>query len=90
MACGLSSDIYSPRPGVSIDKRAVAMFIQDLTTKFNVQAMAFDNAMMDDLLREFDEIGVDSWIDDAKAPNREGRAATCQARTGLRRIRVSV
>ena len=40
--------------------------------------MAFDNAMMDDLLREFDEIGVDSWIDDAKAP---------AAKVGLRLVR---
>lgn len=57
--------IFAP-PGRIIDKRAVATFVQGLTTTHTVEAMAFDRALMDDFFAGCDDIGFDVWADDRR------------------------
>ena len=50
-------------PGRSIDWQVVAKFIAELTTKYTVRGMAFDRWRIDDLQREFDRIGLQTYKD---------------------------
>lgn len=68
--------LYAP-PGRLIDKRHVAEFVQAFVLKNNVQALAFDQAQIDDFLTACDDIGLDAFIDDGEK----------QRGTGLRMIR---
>lgn len=45
-------------PGRSIDKRAVALKIAELYKRFKIKGLAYDRWRIEDLLREFDAIGL--------------------------------
>ena len=51
-------------PGRMVDYGRVAAWLQQFTLRHNVQAMAFDQAKIDDFLLACDAIGFDAWIDD--------------------------
>ena len=48
-------------PGRSIDKRSVAMRIAELTRRYRVRGLAYDRWRIDDLLRELDALGLQSF-----------------------------
>jgi phage terminase large subunit-like protein len=50
-------------PGRSIHPRAVALRIADLTSRFNVLGLAYDRWGIQNLLREFDEVGLEAHKD---------------------------
>jgi phage terminase large subunit-like protein len=45
-------------PGKTIDPEAIAMFIAELQTKYKVKGLAYDRWRAEDLLREFDRVGL--------------------------------
>lgn len=51
-------------PGRSIHPRAVAMAIAELTQTYNVLGLAYDRWSIDNLLREFDGVGLEASIED--------------------------
>lgn len=51
-------------PGRLIDNGRVVTWLQGFMTRNNVQAMAFDQALLDDFLAACDHHGLDAWIDD--------------------------
>jgi phage terminase large subunit-like protein len=57
--------LFAP-PGRVVDKKAVALFIQGLCQRYDVRAMAYDQALADDFMTDCDELGFDVWIDDRK------------------------
>ncbi len=53
-------------PGRLIDKGHVAGFVADFVARHRVEALAFDQAQIDEFLRASDDIGLDAWVDDDK------------------------
>jgi phage terminase large subunit-like protein len=53
-------------PGKSIDPQVIAMFIAELTQTYNVRGLAYDRWRINDLLREFDRIGLQAYQDEKK------------------------
>jgi phage terminase large subunit-like protein len=53
-------------PGRSIDPEVVAMFIAELSQRYKILGVAYDRWRIDDLLREFDKIGLRAYRDDQK------------------------
>jgi phage terminase large subunit-like protein len=56
-------------PGRSIDPESVALFIAALTQRFRVLGLAYDRWRINDLLREFDRIGLRAFEDGEKDVN---------------------
>ncbi len=52
--------------GRSIDKEIIARRIAELTGRYRVRAMAYDRWRIEDLLREFDRIGLQAYKDGEK------------------------
>lgn len=50
-------------PGRSIDPAVVALKVAELRQKFDVRGLAYDRWRIDDLLREFDRIGLEAFKD---------------------------
>jgi phage terminase large subunit-like protein len=61
-----ADDFIEAVPGRSIHPRAVATRIAHLTSRFKVEALAYDRWGIDNLLREFDEIGLQAHKDGEK------------------------
>ena len=53
-------------PGRIIDKQYIAQFVQELQQTNQIEALAFDQAMIDDFLRGCDNIGLEAYIDGSK------------------------
>ena len=53
-------------PGKSIDPEAIALFIAELTQRYKVKGLAYDRWRINDLLREFDRIGLQAYEDGEK------------------------
>jgi phage terminase large subunit-like protein len=51
-------------PGKSIDKEAIARRIGELTGRYDVRALVYDRWRIQDLLREFDRIGLQAYRED--------------------------
>jgi phage terminase large subunit-like protein len=50
-------------PGRSIDLEVIARKLAELTERYNIVAVAYDRWRVDDLLREFDRIGLKAYKD---------------------------
>jgi phage terminase large subunit-like protein len=64
--------------GRSIDPNAVALVIAELYARYKIKGLAYDRWRIDDLLREFDRIGLAAFKDDGKAESL--------TKTGLRLV----
>ncbi|MCP3475102.1 terminase large subunit [Bradyrhizobium sp. CCGUVB1N3] len=53
-------------PGRTIDPEAIALFIAELTQRYRVKGLAYDRWRINDLLREFDRIGLQAFQDGDK------------------------
>jgi phage terminase large subunit-like protein len=53
-------------PGKTIDPEVIAMFIVELTRRYKVRGMAYDRWRINDLLREFDRVGLQAYEDTGK------------------------
>jgi phage terminase large subunit-like protein len=53
-------------PGRTIDPEAIAMFIGGLTQRYRIRGLAYDRWRINDLLREFDRIGLQAYQDGEK------------------------
>lgn len=53
-------------PGHTIDPAVVALFIAQLSLKYTILGLAYDRWRADDLLREFDRIGLQAYKDGDK------------------------
>ncbi|MHC2399121.1 phage terminase large subunit-like protein [Bradyrhizobium barranii subsp. barranii] len=53
-------------PGRTIDPEAIALFIAGLTQRYRVKGLAYDRWRINDLLREFDRIGLQAYQDGDK------------------------
>jgi phage terminase large subunit-like protein len=53
-------------PGVTIDPEVVARFIAELSVRYRVRGVAYDRWRIQDLLREFDRIGLQAHEDGEK------------------------
>jgi phage terminase large subunit-like protein len=53
-------------PGKSIDPAVVALFIAELQKSYKIRGLAYDRWRVDDLLREFDRIGLQAFKDGEK------------------------
>jgi phage terminase large subunit-like protein len=53
-------------PGRTIDPEAIALFIGALTERFRVKALVYDRWRINDLLREFDRVGLQAYQDNEK------------------------
>lgn len=53
-------------PGKSINPESVALFIAELTQRYRVRGMAYDRWRINDILREFDRIGLQAYEDNEK------------------------
>jgi phage terminase large subunit-like protein len=53
-------------PGRTIDPEAIALFIAELTQRYKVRGLAYDRWRINDLLREFDRIGLQAHQDGDK------------------------
>ena len=76
-------------PGRSIDPGVIALFIAELTKKYKIRGIAFDRWRMAELLREFDDIGMQAYEDRLAPPDDAGvrRTVRAQARPdGLRLV----
>jgi len=51
-------------PGRSIDKLAVAQYVQDFTNRHTMVGLAFDPAMMDEFIKAADQIGLECYQED--------------------------
>jgi phage terminase large subunit-like protein len=58
--------------GRALDPEAVALCIAELTKRYKVRGLAYDRWRADDLLREFDSIGLRAYRDEASAKNKDG------------------
>lgn len=54
-------------PGRSIDPEAIALFIAELTQRYRVKGLAYDRWRINDLLREFDRVGLQAYQDGEKS-----------------------
>lgn len=53
-------------PGKSINPEVIALFIAELTQRFSVKGLAYDRWRINDILREFDRIGLQAYEDNEK------------------------
>ncbi|MBR0879124.1 phage terminase large subunit-like protein [Bradyrhizobium barranii subsp. barranii] len=53
-------------PGRTIDPEMIATFIAELTQRYRVRGLAYDRWRINDLLREFDRIGLQAYQDGEK------------------------
>ena len=53
-------------PGRSIDPTVVATLIAELSQRYIIRGLAYDRWRMDDLLREFDRVGLQAYKDGDK------------------------
>jgi phage terminase large subunit-like protein len=53
-------------PGRTIDPEAIAMFIAELQQRYRVRGLAYDRWRVNDLLREFDRVGLQAYQDGDK------------------------
>ncbi|MFH0298374.1 terminase TerL endonuclease subunit [Bradyrhizobium sp. 31Argb] len=53
-------------PGRTIDPEMIAMFIAELTQRYRVRGLAYDRWRINDLLREFDRVGLQAYQDGDK------------------------
>ena len=60
------SKLLFTTPGRSIDPAVVAKFIAELSEQYNVLGLAYDRWRIEDLLREFDRIGLQAYKDGEK------------------------
>lgn len=58
-------------PGRSIDYAHVALKVAKLHGSFNLTALAFDQWRIEDFLRELDNVGLESWIAEWDAQNKQ-------------------
>ena len=58
-------------PGRIIDKEYVARFVQNLAAEHTLEALAFDQAQIEDFSKACDTIGLECWIDD-RDPDENG------------------
>ena len=60
-------------PGRLVDKRHIALFVQNLCAHHDVRGLAYDQAQMDDFMLACDDIGLDAWIYEGEdAPTGDG------------------
>ena len=71
-------------PGRSIDKAVIATRIAELTEQFNVRALVYDRWRIEDLLREFDRIGLRAYK--AEGEVDDGSISKELPRDGLRLV----
>jgi len=50
-------------PGKAIDHEAIALFIAELSQRYKIRGLAYDRWRMQNLLREFDRIGLQAYED---------------------------
>jgi phage terminase large subunit-like protein len=67
-------------PGRSIDKAVIATRIAELCGRYNVRGLAYDRWRIEDLLREFDRIGLAGHLDE------RGQGDRYRTRDGLRLV----
>jgi phage terminase large subunit-like protein len=53
-------------PGKSIDPAVVALFIAELSRRYRIRGLAYDRWRIDELLREFDRLGLQAYKDGDK------------------------
>lgn len=53
-------------PGRSIDPEVVALAIAELHQRYKIKGLAYDRWRIEDLLREFDKVGLKAYRDDQK------------------------
>ena len=63
--------VFAPA-GRTVDKRAVATFVQTLAAEHQVEGLYFDQALIEDFQRACDDVGLDTWIDDGEKSQRVG------------------
>ena len=80
-------------PGKSIDPAVVALFIAELTRRYRIRGLAYDRWRIDDLLREFDRLGLQAYKDGEKGdglaagalgPGLQGHGARRSTRSSSR------
>jgi phage terminase large subunit-like protein len=59
-------DYLLTTPGKSIDPTVIAKKIIEICSTYKVLGLAFDRWRIKDLLREFDELGFSTWIDEGQ------------------------
>jgi phage terminase large subunit-like protein len=72
-------------PGKTIDPETIARFIAELTRRYRVRGMAYDRWRINDLLREFDRVGLQAYEDTDNKPGHP-TAKHRQGGDGLRLI----
>jgi phage terminase large subunit-like protein len=65
----VSSGHLRTTPGKTIDHEVIATFLAELSTRFQVRGLAYDRWRMQNLLREFDRIGLQAHEDATQAPD---------------------
>jgi phage terminase large subunit-like protein len=70
-------------PGRTINPEVVALFIAELSQRYRVKGMAYDRWRIQDLLREFDRIGLQAYEDPSKEPDEKFQRVTLGARPRL-------
>jgi phage terminase large subunit-like protein len=50
-------------PGKSIDPSVVALFVAELTKRYRIRGLAYDRWRIDELMREFDRLGLQTYKD---------------------------
>lgn len=65
-------------PGKTIDPAVVAVFVAELSQRYRIRGIAYDRWRMQDLLREFDRIGLQAYEDRAAATD-DGMKRTLRA-----------
>jgi phage terminase large subunit-like protein len=61
-----NAGVLEVTPGRSIDKRVIARRIAELYQRYRVRALVYDRWRIDDLLREFDGVGLQAFKDGDK------------------------
>jgi phage terminase large subunit-like protein len=56
-------------PGKAIDHESIALFIAELTQRYRIRGLAYDRWRMQNLLREFDRIGLQAHEDAHQNPD---------------------
>ena len=72
-------------PGKTIDPAVIATFIAELSRRYRIRGLAYDRWRMDDLLREFDRIGLQSTI---RGTARQGVPTACGWCHGAKASRI--
>jgi phage terminase large subunit-like protein len=71
-------------PGKAIDHEAIALFIAKLAQRYRVRGLAYDRWRMQNLLREFDRIGLQAHEDTTN--NNDGQPHRAPRGDGLRLV----